>query len=1715
MLRTHHALFSSLFFATAVASAAPGDLDATFGTGGKTYTNFSVANTFAEGRALLVQSDGKIVIVGDYYIGALTHMALTRYNADGSVDASFGSGGIVQAPVAGAEFLNAAALQSDGKIVVAGFTDTSDFIVARFTTAGALDTSFNTTGYNILEVSPVTSGFDRAMAVVIQSTGKIVAGGYSDSSGGTTGRDFSFARFNTNGTLDTTFGSSGKLLVPIAASTGQDQVRGMTVLSDDSIIAVGRAGSITGIIKLTANGALDSTFDSDGKQTLSIYGTSDSWRSVAVDANGKLVVAGTAYNATWAGGCNGASIIATARYNANGSLDTSFNGSGTNVFSIVESPTHGQATANNVMVQGDGKIILAAVADYDGGFGPNACLGEPAMAQGLEFAAARLNSNGTIDTGFATNGRFITSMGVNTSDNQMGAALDGSGRLVMTGYSYAGGVTNEATISTLRLTTAGALDASFDGDGKRNTMLQAGSNDGGKRIARQSDGKIVQVGTSVSDMAIARYNTNGTLDTSFSGDGLVTYSTGTPSDTETASAVAIQTDGMIVVVGQIAADLAVWRYTTAGVLDTSFDGDGIARVNFGGGPSAGTTATSVVIQGDGKIVVGGIFVNGTEDAVLLRFNANGSLDTGFDTDGKVQFSWGATFDEIADVALQSDGKIVVVGRYSAGTYFDAAAARFNTNGSFDTSFDGDGKATFNIQSGSDELYAVAMHTIGGSEKIVAAGKSNTASGTNDFLVLRIGANGSLDTGFGTSGYRVVNVSAANNDNAYTVAIRWDDKVVAMGPAFNGTNDDLAIVMLTSTGALDTSFDTDGVRTIPVAIRNDGIAGMLIQPDGKWVTGGGDDGTADFMVARHLHAPHEPRTLALSSASDSGASNSDRITKVTTPTFTGVCFPAETITLTINSVAASPTAVCSGGGTFSITVGTALTDGVKSVSAYATANGGTSSAAPAISVTIDTFVNAPVITTPAASARLLTTDPVLGNMLDSDATVAVIEGVTTIGTATPSGGNWSASVTLMTGPRTIFPRATDVAGNVADGAGVSFYAVVPTTTAIVADVNPSVYGANVTFTVTVSGGGPTPTGSVQLKDNGVDLGGLLSLSGGMAVYNASLPGGSHPLTAAYSGDDHHATSNAPNYAFVVNKADQSITFAGPADKIVSDPPFSVSASSTSGLSVSIASQTPSVCSIASNTVTLLTGGTCTLRATQAGDGNYNAASLVDRSFDVAKLDQSITFAQPPDTVYDAGSFMVSGSATSSLTVSIDSQTPAVCTVAAGVVTIVGAGACTLVASQAGDAIYNAALDVTRSVTIAPAMQTITFAAIPDHLVTDAPFAASGSATSSLTVAIASLTPSVCAYSLGLVTLLGGGVCTLRASQSGDANYVAAADVDRSFLVAKLMQSIAFGMLATKPAGDPPFAVTATSSSALTVDLTSLTPQTCSVSGTTVTLIATGICTVRASQGGDATYDAAPDVDQSFLIDGIDQAIAFTAPSNHTFGDATFVLSATTSSGLPVAFASDTPTVCTVAGDTVTIVGAGTCTLRASQAGDATYDPAPEVVVSFVVAKADQAIVVTAVGDVALSVGTFELSGMSSSGLAVGYESATPETCLVSGTTVTLLSAGTCTITASQAGDDDYAAASAISVSFMITASDAGSTGSVGMTGASGGESGSANGAAGNTGDEMGTNDSQGTGSPQGRGGCACSSGSENDLSGLVALIAVALMLRRRHRSPAAG
>jgi uncharacterized delta-60 repeat protein len=734
--------------------------------------------------------------------------------ADGDLDTTFNSSGVQLTRLGdGYESLNAVAIQVDGKIVGAGEAG-NHFVVARYNTDGKLDTTFGGDGVVLTKIE----NHDAANALAIQVDGKIIIAGYSFMAFGKS--DFVAVRYNPNGSLDTTFDGDG--IVKTTIGTNDNQARAIAIQPDGKILLAGFAESGTNtdfaVVRYNSNGSLDTTFDSDGKVTTPIGTSSDLANSIELQPDGKIVLGGQSHN-----GSN--FDFAFARYKTNGSLDTAFGGDGQVTVAIGA----GLDIANSVAIQADGKIVAAGYSD-----------------NGLndDFALIRLSSVGVLDTNFNLDGKVITAIGTGI-DRARSISIQSDGKILAVGHSLLG---SAGYFTLVRYKSNGVLDTAFNIDGIVTTQIGLNSSVANS-VALQLDGKIIAAGranTSNTDFGIARYNTDGSLDTSFNLDGKVI--TEQIDSNARLDALAIQSNGKIVTAGTSnttgSNDYTLARYNANGSLDTSFDGDGKVITAVGFGP---LVVTSLAVQSDGKILVGST----AHDITILRYNANGTIDTTFDGDGKVITPIGISGSGVYSLAIQSDGKILAAGYSNNISNLDFAVVRYNTNGSLDTSFDGDGIVTTQFGEHSETARAIAIQADG---KIVVAGFASVGTSLNDFAIARFNSNGGLDTSFDSDGKVITAIGT--NSRAHSIAIQSDGKIVIAGVATTPLpfSNDFALARYNQNGILDTTFGGDGKITTSLGPRNDYAESIKIQSDGKILAAGYTENSislnSDFAIVRY-------------------------------------------------------------------------------------------------------------------------------------------------------------------------------------------------------------------------------------------------------------------------------------------------------------------------------------------------------------------------------------------------------------------------------------------------------------------------------------------------------------------------------------------------------------------------------------------------------------------------------------------------------------------------------------------------------------------------------------------------------------------------------------------------------------------------------------------------------------------------------------------------
>ncbi len=552
-------------------------------------------------------------------------------------------------------------------------------------------------------------------------------------------------------------------------SGANDYVRIAAVQSDGKIIIGGNFTTYNGI---GSNRIIRLNADGSLDSSFTIgTGANNSVTEISFQSDGKIVIGGnfTTYN--------GISRSRIARLNTDGTLDASFNpGTGFN------------ASVAGVDIQSDGKIVVGGVFTSYNSIGQN--------------RIARLNADGSLDTS------FIVGTGADSSVLATGMQTDG--KIIIAGRfaSYNGISINDVA----RLNTDGSLDTSFDpGTGTTGDVEQ---------VNMQTDGKIVISGyfstyNGTARKYIARLNSDGSVDASFDpgtgigGENLIIFST------------AIQTDNKIVIGGSFdnyggVSRNHIARLNADGILDNVF--------NIGNGAGTSGDVRGTATQSDGKVVIVGNFdsYNGVNSNYIARINVDGTLDTTFDVGA------GAN-NYIYDVGIQSDGKVIIAGSFSAynGTAINRIA-RLNTDGSLDTTFNS-GSAANNV------IFAIDIQQ---NDKIIIGGNFTAYNGTTRNRIAQLNVDGTLDANFSTG--------AGANNSIYNIGVQSDGKIIIAGnfTAYNGTTRN-RIARVNVDGTLDTEF------TVGTGANNI-IYTTIIQPDDKIVIGGNFttyNGTTRNRIAR--------------------------------------------------------------------------------------------------------------------------------------------------------------------------------------------------------------------------------------------------------------------------------------------------------------------------------------------------------------------------------------------------------------------------------------------------------------------------------------------------------------------------------------------------------------------------------------------------------------------------------------------------------------------------------------------------------------------------------------------------------------------------------------------------------------------------------------------------------------------------------------------------
>jgi uncharacterized delta-60 repeat protein len=786
--------------AATAGSGQPGDPDlgfAGFGQGGK------LSTAPLDIRAAGLQSDSKLVVAGNQN----GTFALARYLLDGRLDTSFGNSGLVVTQILSTQgSADATALSIDfDRIVLAGRVELNsqdDFAVVRYNPDGTLDHTF---GSNGRAHSDFDGGGDIAWAVkAILGKGVLVAGvGHINGK-----QDCVVERFTEDGSLDLNFHFNGKVVIDFG---GSDACYALSVQDDDKILVAGAsdrgAGNDFAIARLNWDGSPDTSFDGDGKLILDLGGD-DIAHAIAIQGNlaiggsQKIIVAGEQHG-------QGAALVSLRA--SDGQLNTNFAGQG-----VLLTPLGGSLPgAAALVIQPDDEIILA-------GRGQD------------QFALLRFKPDGSPDPNFDGDGLVLTDFGPG-NESTRALALRSDGVLLAAG---------------LDKIAAYFPDGSLDAGGRLMTVFSPDfNNEDAFDLAAQTDGKIVLAGGAyvslTSVLALSRYNPDGSLDPSFSADGLATF----PSlGVATATAVIVQPDGKILAAGQIRIssgdnDFLLARLNSDGTLDSNCGLQGIATTNFAG---ASASTRSLAVQADGKILLAGSVedtLTGDYSVGIARYSPDCTPDeSAFGQNGTrlVQFTSRNTDPRLLPLP---DGKLLIVNQQQDGF----ALVRLTPSGEFDNTFGQSGWVT--IQSSVQLTPSAAVRQPSG--RVVVAGYTSDG----DLFLAGILPDGELDPGFGQAGLQVSDFGG--NEQTFDLAVRPDGALAATGRSYQGADTEMFLAQYSADGAPDASFGSGGYVLYPGAnfylSRLAFAGGDRIALSGQYSTGY----DWNFFVAQYLTTSYIP------------------------------------------------------------------------------------------------------------------------------------------------------------------------------------------------------------------------------------------------------------------------------------------------------------------------------------------------------------------------------------------------------------------------------------------------------------------------------------------------------------------------------------------------------------------------------------------------------------------------------------------------------------------------------------------------------------------------------------------------------------------------------------------------------------------------------------------------------------------------------------------
>ena len=748
-----------------------GSLDTSFNNYGyRSFTNVL--------EAVTIQSDGKILVAGGSYV--------TRLNSDGSLDTSFNSVGYISLNINNYNMtIKTLSILSNGKIIAAGYvsngTDT-DFALVRLNSNGTIDTLFDLDGKATL---PLTGSNEVLFATGIQADGKIVMAGRRQTTIGTTTTDYIISRFNTIGSLDTSFGTNGI----VTSTTG---IQSLDFQSDGEIVTVGTSTTSISTSSVSSSSSstlyakrynIDGSVDSSFSVVKTPYATSNIYQKPQIKCltSGKILLSGSCYNSSMTN-----KQFALNQFNSNGTVDTSFSVTGTVYLGNVSVDATYTSLSSFLIVKPDGKIITGGTnynkLDYSN--------------MGIEFI--QTTSTGATD--------YFRTLNLKQGTDVINGVIEQPyGKTVVMVTSKIG--YNSNTTLLIRYNSNGTIDNSFGPNGNGIADIGVG---GGYIIKQQLDGKIL-VSTN-DDQAIHRFSIDGIVDTTF-GDanagniGYVPVIDGGGNSAFIDDFIP-SNDGSI----YVAFDNWDTNYTmlSFGVRKLNYDGSADATYGVNGISTTRFdfyTATEyeypsrLILNSDNSVVVvGPVYINSVGTITVLtsaqnlstgmvKFNAQGQIDTTFGINGKKVLE-NNNYNYPYDFLLDSNSNFYLNSNIAGGV---TTTTKILSNGFIDTTYGTSGVVT--------DPYFFGTMIMQPGNKILKGGYVNSQFGIN-----RYNANGTLDTTFGASGTLTTPIYYSSTINK--LLYLSSNKLLAVGKSFNGSNTVMAMTRYTNLNLGTIDFTTN-------------------------------------------------------------------------------------------------------------------------------------------------------------------------------------------------------------------------------------------------------------------------------------------------------------------------------------------------------------------------------------------------------------------------------------------------------------------------------------------------------------------------------------------------------------------------------------------------------------------------------------------------------------------------------------------------------------------------------------------------------------------------------------------------------------------------------------------------------------------------------------------------------------------------------------------